>query len=282
MKTLAEYAPQATAALDTEPESRLAISLDNLNCAGDSWDIGLDLVASYAGGADPAELTDVQVYDVLRFRRASGILSGDVLLNGATYRNLTGNVRALGGSLRADSTNAEARDLVARIIKNERVLGWLAGARYGQKIRQLAFGYRGGPDLEGHIAYIEETLDSDPDGRFAISLDNLRGSETGRRLGIDLVHDYARDTHPAAMTGQLAADLARFRRATAILQNRITLGGMTFGNLQANVHDMMGSLGNFATSTEARDLAVRIVAAVPSLAADIAAQIADSAARTSF
>lgn len=282
MRTLAEYLPQVTAALDAEPESRLAISLDLLNNTDDVWDIGLDLVENYAGSADLAELADVQAYDVSRFRRATGILNGEVLLDGTSYLNLAGNVRALGGSLRTDNTDAAARELVARIIANERVLGWLTSARYGQKIRRLAFGYRGGPDLEANIAHIEATLDSDPDGRLALSLDNLLACEPGRPIGIELIQEYARETDPAALSGELAADVARLRRATAILRGRITLGGMTYSNLQANVHDMMASLSNFATSTEARDLAMRIASAVPSLAADIAVDIADSAARPSF
>lgn len=282
MITLAEYLPQVAAALDTEPEARLAISLDLLNNAQDSWDIGLDLVESYARSADTAELTIVQAIDVARFRRAAGILRGEVLLDGTTYGNLAVNVHALGGSLRTDSTDTAARDLVARIITNEPALGSLVADRYGQKIRRLAFGYRGGPDFEENIANIEATLDSDPDGRLALSLDNLSASEPGCPLGLELIQDYARDTDPATLTGQLAADVARLRRATAILRGRITLDGMTYSNLQANVHGMMGSLSNFATSTHARDLAVRIVAAVPSLAADIAADIADNAGRPGF
>ncbi|HEX9086472.1 MAG TPA: hypothetical protein VF867_02970, partial [Arthrobacter sp.] len=240
------------------------------------------LVGSYAGGADLAELSDVQAYDVARFRRATGILNGEVLIDGVSYRDLAANVRALGGSLRAECTDAAARELVARIIANERVLGWLVAARYGQKIRRRSHGHRGGPDLAENIAHIEATLDSDPDCRFALSLDNLLACEPGRPLGIELIQDYARETDPATLTGQLAADVARLRRGTAIRRGRILLDGMTFDNLEANVDGMMGSLSNFATSTEARDLVMRIVAAVPSLAADIAAEIADNAARPGF
>ncbi|HEX9085893.1 MAG TPA: hypothetical protein VF867_00015, partial [Arthrobacter sp.] len=88
MTALADNVTQVAAALDTEPEARLAISLENLNLAEDSWDIGLDLVGSYAGGADLAELSDVQAYDVARFRRATGILNGEVLIDGVSYRDL--------------------------------------------------------------------------------------------------------------------------------------------------------------------------------------------------
>lgn len=281
MKTAADTHLIA-AALEAEPELRLAISLENLNKAEDTWDIGLDLVESYARSADPAELSDVQAYDVARFRRATGILNGEVLIDGISYRDLTANVRVIGGSLRAECTDAAARDLVAKIITNERVLGWLAAARYGQKIRQLAFGYRGGPDLEENITYIEATLDSDPDGRLALSLYNLYSSEPGRPIGIALIQEFARETDPATLTGGLAADVGRLRRATDILRGRILLDGMTFDNLAANVHGMMGSLSNFATSTEARDLVVRIAAAVPSLAADITADLADKANRPAF
>jgi hypothetical protein len=272
---LAEYMPQALAALDAVPESRLAISLDNLNRADDRYMIGLDLVKSYIRKADPEALAPEQNDDIARYRQARDIISGRVRLGGGlSYRNIRTNVYHLAGNILDLTDDTEARALFARLVEGEPVLGWLIADRYDQKIRERAPGYRGGPDLEDRITDIEETLDADPEGRLALSLDNLAGKDAERRLGINLIMDYVRATDPDTLTGQLADDVSRLQRATAIIDNKIELGGrgLTFYNLEANVHDMMGSLSNFATTTEARDIARRIVAAVPELAADIAAQ----------
>lgn len=272
---LAEYMPQALAALDAVPESRLAISLDNLNRADDRYMIGLDLLKSYIRKADPATLSPEQNDDIARYRRARDILSGRIRLGGdSSYRNIRANVYHLAGDIRDLTDDAEARALVARVVKREPVLGWLIADRYDQKIRERSPGYRGGPGLEDHIPDIEESLGAHPEGRLALSLDNLAGEDAERRLGINLIMDYVRATDPDTLTGQLADDVGRLQRATAIIDNKIKLGdrGLTFENLEANVHDMMGSLSNFATTTEARDITRRIVAAVPELAADIAAQ----------
>jgi hypothetical protein len=270
---LAEYMPLAVAALDAVPESKLAVSLDNLYCADDTYMIGLDLVESYVRKADPRLLTRSQNHDIDRFRFAENIINGRVLLGGRTsYRNVRANMYDLAGSILDLATDGEARALVARLVKAEPVLQWLVADRYDKKVRERDPGYRGGPDLEDHLIDIEASLNSDPEGRLAVSLDNLRGSDRGHELGVLLVMDYVRANDPATLNGQLFDDVSRLRRATAILDNKITLNRMTFANLQANVRGMMGDLSNFATTTEARDIARRIVAAVPGLAADIAAQ----------
>lgn len=275
---LSDYMPQALAALDADPDSRLAISLDNLNRADDKHLIGLDLVKSYMRQACLSALTISQNHDIARYRRARDILTGKVRLeDGTSYRNLWINVRDLGGDLLGLESDGEARALIGRLAASEPVLGLLIADRYDQKVRQRRPGYRGGPNLEDHLADIERTLDSDPEGRLAVSLDNLLGKEAGRRLGITQIVDYVRGTDPAGLTGQLAADVTRFRRALGILDEQITLGGLTFFNLQANVRDMMGDLENFVTSTEARDLAARIAGAVPALAEAISAREPEAA-----
>lgn len=258
--------------LDSTKGSLLAVSLDNLLAADDTHDIGLDLVGSYTRAADPVALTRGQNYLISLFRRTADILSGDVLLGGMTYRALRSKIREAGGELEARASDREARDLVAAIIEGEPSLGWLVADRYQQKIRKVEPGYRGGPDLEDHLQDIQGTLASDPEGRLAVSLDNLLGSRTGGRLGIVEVTDFLRGANPEDFTGQLAMDVTRLKRAAAILRGEINLAGMTYLNLSANVQDMMGDLGNFATSTAARDIARRIIDGVPALAAEIAAR----------
>lgn len=258
--------------LDTEKSSLLAVSLDNLLAADDTHDIGLDLVDSYTRAADPAALSHGQNYLISLFRRAADILSGDVLLGGMTYRALRGKVREAGGKLEEQASDREARDLLAAIIDGEATLGWLVADRYHQKIRKQEPGYRGGPDLEDHLQDIQDTLSADPDGRLAVSLSNLLGSRTGGRFAIELIIDFVSGANPEELTGQLARDVTRLKRAIAILRGEITLDGMTYRNLHANVQDMMGNLNNFATSTEARDIALRIIDGVPALAAEIAAR----------
>ncbi|HEX9227527.1 MAG TPA: hypothetical protein VF885_12865 [Arthrobacter sp.] len=262
--------PSMLTLLGSHPHSRLIISLDNLLQADDTRAIGLDLVRSYARAADPEVLTRGQNHLIGRFRHAVDILSGDVQLGGLSYETLRENIRQAGGTFEDEETDTEARGLVAAIVEGEPALGWLVADRYEQKIRTREPGYRGGPDLEDHIQDIRRTLASDPDGYLAVSLDNLTGSDTGSRLGIDQVTDFVRLAAPEDYPGQLGKDVARLKRAAAILRDEITLGGLTYFNLRANVYGLMGSLGNFATSTEARDIARRIIAGAPALAAEIA------------
>lgn len=268
---LAEYMPMAVAALDAVPESHLAISLDSLNRSDDTYDIGLDLVESYVRAANPEALTASRKADVMLFRRCQDILAGRILLGrGESYRNVRRNVFDLGGSLRDLATDGEARALVTRIIDSEPVLRWLVADRYQQKIRQLTPGHRGGPDLEDHIVDIERTLDSDPEGRLAVSLKNLIHSENAHREGVGVVGAYVLGAEVEALAGQLADDVLRLQRAWKIVGGDIKLDGMTLHNLEANVRGMMGDLSNFATAREARELTERIKDAVPALAADVA------------
>lgn len=270
---LTEYLPSAHAALDTVPDAHFAISWNNLGDADDGFMIGLDLVKSFMRAANPAELTDAQRKDITLVRRAEEILAGHVPLDGGTsLGNLRFNLYSLGGNLKDLVTDGEARQLIQRVVASEQVLTWLVSDRYSQKIRRTAPGYRGGPILEEHLRHIEETLDSDPEGRLALSLENFGYTEYTRREGVSLVRAYVRSADTTVMEGQLAADVRRLKRASAILENQITLGGMTFSNLAANVRDMMGDLSNFATTTEARDIVRRIVAAVPALRHEILAQ----------
>lgn len=258
--------------LDSDPYSRLAVSLDNLLNADDTHEVGFDLVSSYTRAANPVLLTRGQNHHVGRFRHAAAILSGKVQLGGMSYEALRANISQAGGKLEDEDSDAMARGLVASIIEGEPALGWLVADRYQQKIRTQEPGYRGGPDLEDHIQDIQGTLASDPDGRLAVSLSNLLGSRTGGRFAIELIIDFVSGANPEELTGQLARDVTRLKRAVAILRGEITLDGMTYRNLHTNVEDMMGDLGNFATSTEARDIALRIIDGVPALAAEITAR----------
>jgi hypothetical protein len=262
-------------ALASDSVTSLAASLEALLGADDTYDIGLGLVQGYARAADMDRLPAAQRTRVGLFRRAASILDGDTLVGGVTYGTLRANSTIAGRRLTDHVSDAEARELIASVINGEPALGWLVADRYEQKIRSREAGYRGGPDLEEHIQIIQDTLDSDPEGRLAVSLDNLVGSNTGRRLGINVVEDFVRGADPEAFTGALRADLTRLKRAYGILRNEIALGGLTYVNVEANVYGMMGKLGNFATSTEARDIIHRIIAGVPVLAVLAAAAAAD-------
>lgn len=134
---LADYIPDAIAALDAEPESRLAISLDSLNHADDRHLIGLDLVKVYLRRADPDTIAPGLAAEIARFRRAGDILRGQVPLGGGlSYRNLRNNIYDLGGSIRDIADDSEARGIVSRILASEPVLGWLVADRQERQGRQ--------------------------------------------------------------------------------------------------------------------------------------------------
>lgn len=248
--------PTLQAALDSEPDSRLAISLYNLNSADDALLIGLDLVNSYARTTDPVTLTGEQATDVARFRRALDIL-GDQVLLAENYYNLPGKFGSLTSGTEA------AREMVQRIVAAEPVLARIVSDRCTQQTR--------GRLIEpAYLGYIESTLDSDLDARLAISLDRLDHEDISR-AHVREVRAWVKDVDLSTLTGQLANDAGRIRRATEILADRILLEGMTFWNLQINVRDLGGSIYDYATSTPAREIVDRIAAAAPGLAEMIAA-----------
>jgi hypothetical protein len=134
---LADYMPDALAALDAEPESRLAISLDALNHTDDRYLIGLDLVQVYLRKADPDTIAPGLAPDVARFRRAGDIIRGRVRLGGdLSYGNLRINIHDLGGNIRDIVDDSEARGIVSRILASEPVLGWLVADRQERKGRE--------------------------------------------------------------------------------------------------------------------------------------------------
>jgi hypothetical protein len=135
----------------------------------------------------------------------------------------------------------------------------------------------GGLNLADLLPVIEETLDSEPEARLAISLELLRLSENPTDVGTNEVCRYVREVDPETLTGQLAPDVAAVRRAIDIAADRVPLNGMTYWNLQCNIGGLGGSIYNFATAEPARVLIRRIIASVPALAAEIAAAEPDTA-----
>ncbi|MFC9352846.1 hypothetical protein [Arthrobacter sp. NPDC057013] len=200
-----------------------------------------------------------------------GILAGTSQLDGTTYAELANSLHQRGDSILDLADDTEARATVTQIVESEPVLGRLVADRRQQHIRQPG-GLVPGGDLKAFLPAIEATLNSDPDARLAISLDHLRRTDDAWDAGLSEVLQYVRETELRALTGQLAEDAVRLRRAAAILGERILLDGMTYWNLQCNIAGVGGSIFNFATATEARDLARRIAAAVPGLADIIAAR----------
>jgi hypothetical protein len=274
-----DYQPKASVILDAVPDSRLAIFLDNLRNDSDRHEIGLDLVESYARTTDAATLRGFAASDVCRLWQAFRVLAGNVLLGeGNTYQNLEVTLYDLGGSILDLEQDTAARELVARIASAEPVLCRLIADR--SRFDRLQGGVTGNPDglnLADFLPAIEETLDSEPEARLAISLMLLRLSENPTDAGTDEVCRYVRETDPATLTGQLADDVTAARRAIDIAADRIPLNGMTYWNLQCNIGGLGGSIYNFAAAEPARVLVRRIIAAVPALAAEIAAIEPDTA-----
>lgn len=263
---LSEYLPTVLAALDAEPESRLAIALDSLDRPGDRWLLGLDLVESYVRTTEPDTLAGNQAGDLSRFRRVKEIISGRVKVGEFTYRTLQQHVVDLGGQLHELVPDREARALIQRIAAGEPVLGRLIADRQAQAIRA-----QGSEDLEESLPIIEDILGSDPDARLAISLEKLSLVDN-RPKGLDEVRMYVRDVDLSALSGQLSDDAWRIRRATEILAGRTLLKGMTYWNLRCNIGGLGGSIYNFSSTAEARDLVLRVAAAAPGLADRIAAK----------
>jgi hypothetical protein len=249
--------PTVLAALDSEPDSRLAISLHNLGRADDALLLGLDLAKSYARTTDPATLAKEQAADVVRLRRAMELTKTvkDRVFNVCHRKNTDPAIRAL-------ASGTEAREIVQRIVAGEPVLARIASDRYTQQTRDRLTN----PE---YLGYIESTLDSDPDARLAVSLSRLVHEDISRAY-VQEVKAWIKDVDLTMLEGQLADDAGRIRRATGILSHQILLDGMTFGNLEANVRDLRGRLSDFATSTPAREIIDRIAAAVPGLADRIA------------
>lgn len=127
---LADYMPDVLDALDAEPDSRLAISLECIS-ANDYRLTGVDLAQLYVRKADPGRIAAAGLgKDIDRLRRANDILRGRVLLGGGiTYSNLRINIYDLGGNIRKLADDSEARGIVARILASEPVLGWLVADR---------------------------------------------------------------------------------------------------------------------------------------------------------
>lgn len=94
--------------------------------------------------------------------------------------------------------------------------------------RRPGAAHMGGMNRDDYTPTVLEALDSDPDARLAISLYNLSYADEALLIGLDLVKSYARTTEPAALAGDQAVDVARFRRALDILDGYVLLDGKTW------------------------------------------------------
>lgn len=263
---LADYLPRAEAILDAESVGRLAVSVDRLRRSANPTHThaGYDIVTAYARTTDPVTLTGAQAADVAALRRALTIIAGGTPLEGSTtYPNLRAILERRGGDIRDLADDAEALALFSRIAVGEPVLGRLIA----DGVERLRIsGGASDPSrvmtLEDYRPDAEAALDSEPEGRLAISLERLRRSESAP----DYIHDvilFSRRHDPETLTGQLAEDAAAVRRAIDIIAGRLPLAGMTYWTLQTNLGSLGASIYDFATDATAREIFARIATAMP-------------------
>lgn len=112
----ADFLPVIEETLASEPEGRLAISLELLRLSENPTDAGIDSVWQYVRETAPDILTGQLAEDVAALNRAIDIIAGRVLLNGMTYWNLQCNIGGLGRSIYDFETAEPARRIVRRII----------------------------------------------------------------------------------------------------------------------------------------------------------------------
>lgn len=262
MMNLAEHVAKAVAALDSHPDSRLAIGLDVLRRASDSTMAGYDLLMSYVRATDPATLTGLHAVDVTRLRGVRDIYSGKILLGGLTYWNWSRNLHDLAVDIRDLVTDEEVRAMIGRLVEKEPVIGRLLADRAEQEAQRRRSQFRKtGVVLEDYLPRIESILDSEPHARLAISLELLRFSDDD--AGAGEVCKYARTVDLRSLTGQLADDVIAVRRAIDVLAGRTSLDGTTYWGLQCSIGSLGGSIYSFATDAHARELVTRIAATLP-------------------
>lgn len=121
---------------------------------------------------------------------------------------------------------------------------------------------------------IKSRIEADPAARFAISLDRLAYAKDNHVLGTDLVRTFVRRNQPATLDGQLKEDVALLRRGIRALTGRDQVLGGRYGELAVTVRDAGGSVFDWVTDAEARDVVLRIGAADKGLARRIAARAA--------
>jgi hypothetical protein len=106
-----------------DPQARFAISLDRLFYASDSYQLGFDLVRTYARGVadapEPGPLTD----DVSRLLHGLQILTGRARILGRRYGELAVDVRESGASLFDFQDDSLAREVITAIAAADTELG---------------------------------------------------------------------------------------------------------------------------------------------------------------
>lgn len=117
---------------------------------------------------------------------------------------------------------------------------------------------------------IKARIEADPAARFAVSLDRLAYAKDNHILGTDLVRTFVRRNPPATLDGQLKDDVALLRRGIRALTGRDKVLGGRYGELAVSVRDAGGSVFDWITDSEARDVVLRIGAADKELALRIA------------
>jgi hypothetical protein len=117
---------------------------------------------------------------------------------------------------------------------------------------------------------MKSRIDSDPDARFAISLDRLAYAKDNHLLWTDLVRTFIRNVDRTTLTGNLAQDVATLRRGMRAVTGRKDVLGSCYGALAVAVRGAGGSLLDFETDALARESHRRIGAAEKELARRIA------------
>lgn len=125
-----------------------------------------------------------------------------------------------------------------------------------------------------NIAELKARVASDPEARFAISLDRLAYAKDNHRLGSDLVRTFVRSVDRTVLTGQLAQDVATLRAGLQAITGRKEVLGRRYGELAVAVRDAGGSLFDFETDAWAREVTARIGASDEELARRITERLA--------
>jgi hypothetical protein len=121
---------------------------------------------------------------------------------------------------------------------------------------------------------IKARIEADPATRFAVSLDRLAYAKDNHVLGTDLVRTFVRRNPPATLDGQLKDDVAQLRSGIRALTGRDKVLGGRYGELAVTVRDAGGSVFDWITDSEAREVVLRIGAADKELERRIAERAA--------
>jgi hypothetical protein len=116
------------------------------------------------------------------------------------------------------------------------------------------------------IDEVRKLVATDPDARFAISLDHLAYAKDSYLLGLDLVRIYCRTAPIADLPALAAENIRTLLCGLRVLTGQAQILGTRYGALAARVRDEGGSLFDFESDELARAVVASIASSVPDLA----------------